>query len=107
MEFKQIHFEKVPSSQNTRADILSKLSAGEPMEGTWIEILERKSIANHVCTIIEIEDWRTTIRNFILQEQLPDDPQEARIVRTTTPRFVLIEDQLYIEQWVTGLYSNL
>lgn len=65
------------------------------MEGMLMESLKEKSIVSRVCTVMEVEDWRTPIRNFILHEHLPDDPQEARKVRTTVSRYVLIEDQLY------------
>lgn len=65
------------------------------MEGTWMESLKEKSIAANICMVMEIEDRRTPIKNFILHEQLPNDPYEARKMRRTVPRFVLIEDQLY------------
>ncbi|KAI5683657.1 hypothetical protein M9H77_04885 [Catharanthus roseus] len=79
--FQQIHFEK--------------LSASEPMEGTWMELLKEKSIISNVCTVMEVDNWRTPIRNSIVHEQLPDNPQEARKVRTTASRSMLIDDQLY------------
>lgn len=60
-----------------RAGTLSKLSAREPIEGAWMESLKEKSIETNVCIIMEVEDWRTPIRNFILHEQLPNDLQEA------------------------------
>lgn len=65
------------------------------MVGTWIESLKKKSIKVDVCTIVETGDSRIPMRNFILHEQLPDDPQGARKMRTTAPRSVLTEDQLY------------
>lgn len=65
------------------------------MEGTWTEPLKEKSIMNHVYKILDVEDWRAPIRNFILYEQLPNDVQEARKVRTTVPKLILIEDQIY------------
>lgn len=77
------------------AETLSKLSAREPMEGTWIESPKQKCVVIIIYTVMEVDDWKNPIRNFSPHEQLPDDSQEAKRVRTTTPRFLLIEDQLY------------
>lgn len=77
-----------------REDSLSKLSAGEPMEATWMDSLKEQSINNNICTIMEIDDWRTPIRNFIVHEQLHDNPKRLE-VRTIASRFVLIDDHLY------------
>lgn len=73
--------------------MLSKLNAGEPMEGTWMKSLKEKSIASEVCTVIEAVDWMKPIKDFILKE-LPDDDQHARKICITTSRFVLVNNQL-------------
>lgn len=53
------------------ANILSKLSAGEPIEGTWIESLAAKSINKDICMADIVKDCTTPIREFILHEKLP------------------------------------
>lgn len=42
--FSKVFFEKVPREKNVRANMFSKLSAGDPMKGTWMESLHKKSI---------------------------------------------------------------
>lgn len=51
-----MHFVKVPYSQNTRVNNLSKLSAEDPIEGTWTESFKEKSITKNICTLTEVED---------------------------------------------------
>ncbi|KAI5658790.1 hypothetical protein M9H77_27583 [Catharanthus roseus] len=73
-EFSKVQFEKVPKEQNTRADMLSKLNAGDHIDGTWLESLSKKSIDMDVCMIEEVDNWKNPIQDFILNEKLPDDP---------------------------------
>lgn len=40
--FLEILFEKVPRDENVRVDVFSKLSVGEPIEGTWMESLQEE-----------------------------------------------------------------
>lgn len=75
-----LNFEKVPREQITKADMLSKLSAREPIERTWIESLLEKSISKDICMINVVKNWTTPIREFILHEKLPDDQIQARNV---------------------------
>lgn len=42
--------------ENVRADMLPKLSVGEPMKGRWIESLQEKSISKEVCIVETSED---------------------------------------------------
>lgn len=95
IRIRKCQLRKVPRKQNTKADILSKLSAGKPLEGTWIESLSRKSINKDVSMADMVNDWTTSIREFVLHEKLLDNQIQARKVRTTSARYILIDDQLY------------
>ncbi|KAI5650319.1 hypothetical protein M9H77_36324 [Catharanthus roseus] len=77
-------FEAKEENMMKYLDLLQKVIAREPIEGTWMESLKEKNRSRG-----------TLMRNFILDEQLPDDPQEARKLRAIVPRFVFIEDQFY------------
>lgn len=75
--------------------MLSKLSVGEPMEGTWLVSLQEKSIAEDICVTDITKDWTQPIKDYILEEKLASDEKIARKIRTTPARYVLIDDQLY------------
>lgn len=81
--------------------MLSKLSAGEPIEGTIIVSLSEKSIGKDVYMVVEVEDWTKPIREFILNETLLEDATQARKIRTMSAQYVLIDNQLYriMENW--------
>ncbi|KAI5650306.1 hypothetical protein M9H77_36311 [Catharanthus roseus] len=63
LAFSNVKFEKVPREQNTRADMLSKLNAGEHIDDTWQESFAQ-----------EKNQHGFPIRDFNLNETLPDDP---------------------------------
>lgn len=77
LEFIRINFENVPREQNTKADMLSKLSAREPIKGTCMESLSVKSINTDICMAEVVKDWTIPIREYILNEKLPDDQKHA------------------------------
>lgn len=57
--------------------MLSKLSTGEPVDGTWIESLSEKTIGKDKCMADVVKDWTTPIHDFILHEKSSDDPTHA------------------------------
>lgn len=75
--------------------MLSKLNAGKHIEGTWLECLSKKSIDLDVCMIKEADDQTTPNWDFILHEKFPDNITQARKIRTTSARYVLVDNQLY------------
>lgn len=84
--FQQILFEEVLREEN--------MHAGESLEGTSIEFLQEKSISKSFCTVEVKEDWTQPINDFFLKEKLPEDEKLARKIRTTSARYVLVDDQL-------------
>lgn len=60
-EFTSINFEKVPREQNTKANILCKMSASEPIDETWTEFLSEKNIGKDIFMADVIKDWTTSI----------------------------------------------
>lgn len=51
------------------------------MDGTWIESLQERNIAKDICITESIEDWTQPIKDFILEEKLPNDEKIARKIR--------------------------
>lgn len=45
--------------------------------------------------IEEVEDWTTPIQEFIIHEKLPEDPTQVRKIRTTSAKYILMDNQLY------------
>lgn len=106
--FQQILFEKVPRKENVYADMFSKLNAGEPTEGTWVKSLQEKSISTLVSMVEVKYNWTQPIKDFILEEKLPDDEKLVRKIRTTSARYVLVGNQLYrtMGNWLLLKYVN-
>lgn len=75
--------------------MLSKISAGEPIEGTWLYFLQEKSTTEEISILEAKEDWIKPIQNFILEEKLPEDETKSRKIHTTSARYALIHSQLY------------
>lgn len=91
----------MPREENACADTLSKHSVSEPMEGTWLESLQEKSIARHMSANIA-NYWTIPIKDFILNENFPD---HEKIARKSTPLLPDMSSLMisYIEPWVIGL----
>lgn len=61
----------------------------------WSEPLPRKSIDEKIL-LAEIENnWMTSLKQYIANGLLPNDPDTARKVRTTTARYEIIQGDLY------------
>lgn len=47
------------------------------------------------------DDWTQSIKDCILKEKLLDDEKQAQKIRTTSAKYVLIDDELYrsIDNW--------
>ncbi|KAI5652622.1 hypothetical protein M9H77_29809 [Catharanthus roseus] len=76
--FQQNLFEKIPQEENVCADMLSKLSSGKPIEGTWMESLQEKCVSKEVGVMELSENWTQPIKDFILEEKRLEDEKQAR-----------------------------
>lgn len=95
---RQFHFVKIthiPRSLNTEVYTLSKLKAGEHIEGQWMQPLMQKSITELVIVFIEVATWMSPIIQYIKDGTLPNDSVEAKKTKTMSLRYTLISDQLY------------
>lgn len=57
-----VNFEKVLRETNTKADMLRKLSPGEPIERTWIEYILEKSIGKDISMVDVVREENTHSR---------------------------------------------
>ncbi|XP_074574071.1 uncharacterized protein LOC141830566 [Curcuma longa] len=96
-EFQEVMLQKIPRADNQRADDLAKLASSlstwELEEPTIQELLIAQ--VDQMPRADEPADWRTPILAFLKQEVLPDDQEQARMVKRRAARFVLIGDTLY------------
>ncbi|KAI3758461.1 hypothetical protein L6452_06024 [Arctium lappa] len=101
-KFNHFVIEQIPRDQNTQADALANL--GSTLSRTTFDnipvvhlttpsIKEDDNIS--VAPIEEENSWSDDIRNYLENNQLPDDRMEARKVRFKASRYVMIRGQLY------------
>ncbi|KAI3678508.1 hypothetical protein L6452_37803 [Arctium lappa] len=100
---------QVPRDQNTQADALANL--GSTLNQTTFDNIPIVHLATPsikddgnilVAPIEEENSWSDDIKNYLENDQLPDDRMEARKVRFKASRYVMIRGQLY-RRYSTGL----
>jgi len=63
-----------------------------------MEVLQRPSVDEQegdVLYIAAINDWRTPMLKYLLDQELPAIPSEAKRLKTSAARFTIIEQELY------------
>ncbi|KAI3685619.1 hypothetical protein L6452_34870 [Arctium lappa] len=101
-KFGRFVIEQIPRDQNTQADALANLGSAlsqttfDNVPIVHLTIPSIKDDGNILVTPIEEENsWSDDIRNYLENDQLPDDRMEARKVRFKASRYVIIRGQLY------------
>ncbi|XP_074576213.1 uncharacterized protein LOC141832648 [Curcuma longa] len=96
-EFKEVSLQKIPRTENTKADELTRLATSvtewtneEPI--TQIAFIAQIDQSEPVATL---DDWRAPLLNFLQSGATPSDPDQAKILRRRAARFTLVGDQLY------------
>ncbi|GKV05021.1 hypothetical protein SLEP1_g17079 [Rubroshorea leprosula] len=96
--------DKIPRADNKRADKLSKLASSQDINHqstTFIEILDAPSYADPTaeCQVLSTNpssvNWATLLINYLQDDELPEDPSDAQLIRCKVTHFILIDDQLY------------
>ena len=97
--FESFQLIQINRSLNNHADALSKLASSREAKARMVkvEVLERPSIEEKEVLAVggEKEDWRTPIKKYLLNGELPEDLKEAKKVRVRGARFVLVDGILY------------
>ncbi|VFQ93912.1 unnamed protein product [Cuscuta campestris] len=109
-EMEEFHLTRIPWSENTDADMLSKLTQACPehvSKFAKIEILDVPSADRFEVAAIqpgqtsatgiigEDDDWRYDLMEYLETGQKPDDEERARKVVLRAPRFQVIDGHLY------------
>ncbi|XP_031096938.1 uncharacterized protein LOC116001189 [Ipomoea triloba] len=99
-QFDKYELIQVPRTENTDADMLSKLTQEAPEYVSKIARIEE--IGSPSIDVIEVRpveisepDWMYDLKNYIANGTLPDDTTRAKKVRLRAPRFQLIDGKLY------------
>ncbi|KAI3771957.1 hypothetical protein L6452_03129 [Arctium lappa] len=101
-KFSRFIIEQIPRDQNTQADALANLGSAlnqTTFDSIPIVHLATPSIKDDNNTLVapieEENSWPDDIKNYLENDQLPDDRIEARKVRFKASRYVVIRGQLY------------
>ncbi|GKV42983.1 hypothetical protein SLEP1_g50332 [Rubroshorea leprosula] len=102
--FVLFRIDKIPRTDNHRADELSKLASSQdinPRRSTIVEILDAPSYTDSTveCQLLSIDpstpSWTTPLINYLQSGQLPEDQSAARLVKRRAAHFTLLDNQLY------------
>lgn len=84
-----------------QVNFLSKLASANPTNlpiDVWIEVLDRSSVKESVATVLlimEVEDWRTPIKEYLFIETLPSNRNEIIKLTKGASGYCLIDGVLY------------
>ena len=97
--FDSFEIQRIPRSQNTRADALSKLAStsfSEFNKMVLVKILPKPSYEENVmCSIDSVGSWMTPIVDFLNSGSLSENRSAARKIRRLAPRYAIINTVLY------------
>jgi ribonuclease HI len=95
----------VPREQNSRADLLSKLaSTKKPGNNRTViqETIPKPSTeSTEVIMVIEEEDWRAPIIQYLQNETLPPERDEAHKLKKAAAHYTLVANKLYKRGFAT------
>ncbi|XP_061345584.1 uncharacterized protein LOC133291349 [Gastrolobium bilobum] len=94
-DFEKAEVSHIPRSENSRADILSKMASTKGW-GNHRTVIEQ-SIPEPTCIIqiSQVNDWRTPIIEYVENGTLPVERVEAKKLIRDTTSYTIIEGQLY------------
>ncbi|XP_027171595.1 uncharacterized protein LOC113771181 [Coffea eugenioides] len=97
--FESFEIQRIPRSQNKRADALSRLASTSFSDLNKIVLVEVLSEPGYVeevaCPVHSEETWMTPFILFLGQGALPEDRAEARKIQRKAARYALRDGELY------------
>ncbi|XP_077228432.1 uncharacterized protein LOC143861397 [Tasmannia lanceolata] len=99
-KFKIFEVIRIPRTENTKADVLSKLAASgyTTLGNICMEFLQKSSIENEAAEVMQVEHescWMDEIIDYLRSGKLPEAKKEARKVTQRAARFFLNVEDLY------------
>ncbi|XP_071906034.1 uncharacterized protein [Coffea arabica] len=103
--FNTFEIERVPRSQNKRADALSKLASSSFAhlnKEVLVELVKHKSIDQvQVLAIDSSATWMTPLMNFLSSGVLPEDKTEARRLQLRAAKYAYAGGTLYRRSYLS------
>ncbi|XP_077225197.1 uncharacterized protein LOC143858426 [Tasmannia lanceolata] len=108
-KFKSFEVIRIPRTENTKADVLSKLAASgyTTLGSICMEFLQKSSIEGKAAEIMQVEHescWMDEIIKYLRSGKLPEAKKDARKVTQRAARFSL-DDELFLElcvfKWIS------
>ncbi|XP_027156819.1 uncharacterized protein LOC113757958 [Coffea eugenioides] len=97
--FESFEIQKIPRSQNKRADALSRLastSLSDLNKTVLVEVLSEPGYVEEVaCPVHSEETWMTPFILFLSHGALPEDRAETRKIQRKAARYALRDGELY------------
>nr|XP_027124399.1 uncharacterized protein LOC113741115 [Coffea arabica] len=97
--FTYFEIQRIPRSENKRADALSRLAStsfSDLNKTVLVEVLDEPGYVEEVACPIHSEDtWMTPFILFLSQGTLPEDRTEARKIQRKAARYALRDGELY------------
>ncbi|XP_077242631.1 uncharacterized protein LOC143883162 [Tasmannia lanceolata] len=99
-KFKSFEVVRIPRTENTKADVLSKLAASgyTTLGNICMEFLQASSIERKAVEIMQVEHescWMDEIVDYLRSGRLPEAKREARKVIQRAARFSLVGENLF------------
>ncbi|XP_077228332.1 uncharacterized protein LOC143861275 [Tasmannia lanceolata] len=99
-KFKSFEFVRIPRTENTKVDVLSKLAASgyTTLGNICMEFLQKSSIERKAVEVMQVEHescWMDEIIDYLHSGKLPEAKKEARKVTQRAARFSLDGENLY------------
>nr|XP_027120487.1 uncharacterized protein LOC113737455 [Coffea arabica] len=97
--FESFDIQRIPRSQNRRADALSRLAStsfSDLNKTVLVEVLDEPGYMEEVACPVHSEDiWMNPFIHFLGQGVLPEDRAEARKIQRKSARYALRDGELY------------
>nr|XP_027093651.1 uncharacterized protein LOC113714052 [Coffea arabica] len=97
--FESFEIQRIPRSQNKRADALSRLAStsfSDLNKTVLVEVLDEPGYVEEVACPVHSEDtWMTPFILFLGQGALPEDRAEARRIQRKAAQYALRDGELY------------
>ncbi|GKV37469.1 hypothetical protein SLEP1_g45495 [Rubroshorea leprosula] len=102
--FASFQIDKIPRTDNQRADELSKLASSQdvnPQRSTIVEVLDAPSYTDFTieCQLLStdhsISSWTTPLMNYLQSGELPEDHSAAKMIKRRAAHFTVLDNQLY------------
>ena len=89
-------FQQIPREENTEVDVLANTAFANEIVGDQVKIQYIPSIGLlEVSQIDGVANWTTPIMSYLRNRVLPEDKEEARKLRVSATKFVLMDEVLY------------